>query len=112
MNLEEEKVLSVSSRRRVLEELVKSGEATSYELAKKLNIHDSAVGKHLKILYEVGLVEEPLIDTSEGRLRRVYKPSENAERVLREFWLKEIKSAPESIQKILGGKPIEKEGDG
>ena len=103
--------MSVSSRRRVLEELVKSGEATSYELAKKLNIHDSAVGKHLKILHEAGLVEEPMVDVSEGRLKKVYKPAKDAEKILKDFWLKEIESAPENIQKILGEKYTKKEGN-
>jgi len=102
--------LSVSSRRRVLEELVKSSEATSYELAKKLNIHDSAVGKHLKILQEAALVEEPEIDTSEGRLKKIYRPAKHAEKMLKEFWLKEIGSAPESIKKILSGGHIQKGG--
>lgn len=103
--------MSVSSRRRVLEELIKSGEATSYELAKKLNIHDSAVGKHLKILHEAGLVEEPEIDTSEGRLKKIYKPSKHAEKILKEFWSKEIESVPESVKKIISEKLIEKVGD-
>jgi len=110
MNQEEEEILSVSARRRVLEELVKSGEATSYKLAKKLNIHDSAVGKHLKILYEAGLVEEPMVDVSEGRLRKVYKPSKNAEKILEDFWLNEIESAPEGIQKIICEKFTKKGG--
>jgi len=108
---QEEKILSVSSRRKILEELVKSGEATSYELAKKLNIPDSAIGKHLKILNEAGLVEEPKIDTSEGRLKKIYKPTKGAEKTLKDFWIKEIKSAPESIQRILGEKLTEKEGE-
>lgn len=93
--------MSVSSRRKVLEELIKRGKATSYEIAKKLNIHDSAVGKHLKILQEAGLVEEPEVDTSEGRLRKIYRPAKHSEKILKEFWLKEIKSAPESVQEIL-----------
>jgi predicted transcriptional regulator len=111
MNKEEEKILSVSSRRKVLEELIKSGEGTSYELAKKLNIPDSAAGKHLKILKEAGLVEEPKIDTSEGRLKKIYRPAKSAEKVLNDFWLKEIETAPESIKKLLAEKRIETGGE-
>lgn len=93
-----DKILSVSARRKILEELIKSGEATAYELSRKLEIPDSAVGKHLRILYEVGLVEEPKIDLSEGRLKKMYKPARSAEKKLKEFWIKEIKSVPKSIQ--------------
>jgi predicted transcriptional regulator len=110
MNREEERILSVSSRRRVLEELIKSGEATSYELAKKLDIPDSAVGKHLRILHEAGLVEEPEIDISSGRLKKIYRPSEYAEKILQEFWSKEIESAPESVKKIVSEKLTGKGG--
>jgi predicted ArsR family transcriptional regulator len=104
-------LLSVSSRRKVLEELKKSGEANSYALAKKLGVPDSAVGKHLKILQEAGLVEEPTVDVSEGRLRKVYRPAKDAEKILGEFWVKEVRSAPESIQKILKGEQTQKEGN-
>ena len=110
MKSKEEKILSVSSRRKVLEELIKIGEATAYEIAKKINIPDSAVGKHLKILREAGLVEEPEIDISGGRLKKTYKPTPHAEKTLRDFWLKEVKSAPESIQKILSRKHVEETG--
>ena len=95
------KLLSVSSRRKILEELIKSGEGTAYELAKTLHIPDSAVGKHLKILQEAELVEEPKTDISEGRLRKVYRPSANAQKVLTEFWLEEMKSVPKGIKNSL-----------
>ena len=95
------KLLSAASRRRVLEELIKNGENTAYELAKKLEIPDSAVGKHLKILCEAGLVKEPNIDVSEGRLKKIYKPAPHAEESLKEFWISEIRSVPESIQKAV-----------
>ena len=111
MNQEEEKILAVTSRRKILEELVKSGEATAYEIAKKINIPDSAVGKHLRILREAGLVEGPEIDISGGRLKKTYKPSPHAEKILEDFWLKEIQSAPESIKKILSRKHLEESGD-
>jgi predicted ArsR family transcriptional regulator len=106
----EEKVLSLSSRRKVLEELIKSEEATAYQIAKKLNIPDSAVGKHLAILYQARLVQRPIIDTSEGRLKKLYKPAEDAERILMNFWLKEIESAPESVKKRIYMKLAEREG--
>lgn len=105
-----EKILSVSSRRKILEELIKSGEGTAYELAKALHIPDSAVGKHLKILQEAELVEEPKTDISEGRLRKVYKPSANAQKVLTEFWLEEIKSVPEGVKDSLRRMRKVKEG--
>ena len=110
MDGEERRLLSVSSRRKVLEALIKSGEATAYEIAKKINIPDSAVGKHLRILREAGLVEGPEIDISGGRLKKTYKPSPHAEKTLKDFWLKEIQSAPESIQKILSRKHVEEDG--
>lgn len=96
-----ERLLSVASRRRILEELIKNGENTAYEFAKKLEIPDSAVGKHLKILCGAGLVEEPNIDVSGGRLKKIYKPAPHAEKVLKDFWLKEIRLTPESVQKML-----------
>lgn len=105
------KLLSVPSRRRILEELIKNGESTAYELAKKLEIPDSAVGKHLKILCEAGLVEEPNIDVSEGRLKKIYKLAPHAEKLLKEFWISEIQSVPESIQRALN-REMHKKGEG
>ena len=109
MNDEERKILFVSSRRKVLEELIKSGEGTSYYIAKKLNVADSAVGKHLAILHEAGLVEEPLVDLSQGRLRKVYKPSKKAKEILKEFWIEEVESAPKFIKESLAQKLGERE---
>jgi len=93
-----EKVLSLSIRRKVLEELIKKGKATAYELSKELDIPDAAVGKHLGILYEAGLVESPEVDISSGRLKKIYMPSNRAAKILREFWKKEIMAAPKIIQ--------------
>lgn len=95
-----ERILSTSVRRKVLEELIKRGEATAYEISKNLKLPDAAVGKHLEILYEIKLVSSPEVDISTGRLRKIYKPAPNAEKVLKEFWDKEIRSAPKSIQKM------------
>jgi len=100
MNKVIEKILSVSSRRKVLEELIKKREATAYEIAKELGIPDAAAGRHLFILCEVGLTEAPTISTSGGRLKKIYKPTRAAEGILREFWDKEIQSAPESIKRM------------
>lgn len=111
MNSREERILSVASRRKVLEELIKIGETTAYEIAKKISIHDSAVGKHLRILCEAGLVEGPEIDISGGRLKKAYRPASHAEKTLGDFWLKEIQSAPQSVQKILSRKHVEEGGD-
>lgn len=94
----EEKVLSLAIRRKVLEELIKKGEATAYDIAKTLDIPDAAVGKHLIILQEAELVKEPEIDISTGRLKKIYKPSEGAIKILKEFWKREIKAAPKIIQ--------------
>ena len=96
-----EKILSVSSRRKILEELIKNGESTAYELAKVLEIPDSVVGKHLRILEEGKLVTAPETDISEGRLRKIYRPAPEARKVLTEFWLKEMNSIPESIKDSL-----------
>lgn len=103
-----EKVLSLTIRRKVLEQLIKKGEATAYEISKELSIPDAAVGKHLSILQEVGLVNPPEIDVSGGRLKKIYKPSKNAIKVLKEFWKKELEAAPEIIKDIC--KEVNKNG--
>lgn len=92
------KALTVRTRRRVLEELVKRTNSTAYGLAKRLDISDSAVGRHLEVLEEVGLVKPPNVDTSLGRLKKVYEPAKDAEKTLEEFWRKELESAPEGIK--------------
>ncbi len=94
-----EKVLSVTSRRKVLEEVVKNGEITAYEIAKTLKLPDAAVARHFHILSGAGLIEGPFVDTSGGRLKKIYRPSPHAEKILKDFWAKEIESAPESIKK-------------
>lgn len=94
-----EKVLSVTSRRRVLEEVVKNGEITAYEIAKTLKLPDAAVARHFHILSGAGLIEGPFVDTSGGRLKKIFRPSSHAEKVLKDFWAKEIESAPESIRR-------------
>ncbi|MCK4364826.1 MAG: helix-turn-helix transcriptional regulator [Thermoplasmatales archaeon] len=94
------RVLSTSIRRKVLEELIKRGKATAYEISKNLDIPDAAVGKHLEILFEAKLVDAPEVDISTGRLKKIYRPATNAEKVLKEFWDKEIRDAPKSIQKM------------
>jgi len=93
------KALSVTSRRKILEELIKRVGATAYELAEKIGISDSAIGKHLQILCNAGLVEGPTTDISTGRLKKIYKPSPNAEEVLSDFWIEEISSVPTKIKK-------------
>jgi len=93
------KALSVTSRRKVLEELTKCGGATAYELAEKVGISDSAIGKHLQILCNASLVEGPTTDISTGRLKKIYKPSPNAEEVLSDFWIEEISSVPNKVKK-------------
>jgi predicted ArsR family transcriptional regulator len=99
-----EKVLSVTSRRRVLEEVVKNGEITAYEIAKTLKLPDAAVARHFHILSGAGLIEGPFVDTSGGRLKKIYRPSPHAERVLKDFWAKEIEAAPESVKMQFIGK--------
>ena len=101
VDLPVERILSVSSRRKILEELIKNGESTAYELAKVLQIPDSVVGKHLRVLEQGNLVEEPRTDISEGRLRKVYRPTAGAKEVLTKFWLEEVESLPKSIQNSL-----------
>lgn len=93
------KALSVTSRRKILEELTKCGGATAYELAEKVGISDSAIGKHLQILCNAGLVEGPTTDISTGRLKKIYKSSPNAEAVLSDFWVEEISSIPNKVKK-------------
>lgn len=90
--------LTVRARRRVLEELLKRGNSTAYGLAKRLDISDSAVGRHLEVLKEIGLVKPPNVDTSLGRLKKIYEPAEGAEKTLEEFWRNELELAPERIK--------------
>ena len=106
-----EKVLSTTVRRKVLEELIKNEKATAYEIAKNIDIPDAAVGRHLEILHQVGLVHKPQVDISEGRLKKIYSPTSEAERILREFWDREIRSAPKSIQNIYLRKECEEKGE-
>jgi len=94
-----EKVLSVTFRRKALEEVVKKGEITAYEVAKTLKLSDAAVARHFHILSGAGLIEGPFVDTSGGRLKKIYRPSPHAEKVLKDFWAKEIESTPENIKK-------------
>lgn len=94
MDDNKEKALMVTSRRKVLEELIKMKKATAYDIAKKVGISDAAVGKHLKTLEEAGLVQLLSKDTSTGRLRKLYIPTPNAEETLYVFWEKEILSTP------------------
>ena len=101
MNNITEKVLSTTVRRKVLEELIKLGKANAYEIAKNTGILDAAVGKHLQILRENGFVNEPAVDISEGRLKKIYAPSPGAENTLKEYWDKEFREAPMSIQKMI-----------
>ncbi len=96
-----EKILSTTVRRKILEELIKMEKANAYEIAKNTGIPDAAVSKHLKILRETGFVEEPDIDISEGRLKKIYTPSPNAEDILIEYWYKEISETPVSIQNMI-----------
>ncbi|TES83851.1 MAG: hypothetical protein E3J91_01480 [Hadesarchaea archaeon] len=42
----------------------------------------AAKRRDLKILWGAGLVEEPNIDVSGGRLKKIYKPAPHAEKVL------------------------------
>jgi len=77
---------------------VKNGEITAYEIAKTLKFPDAAVARHLHILSGAGLIEGPFVDTSGGRLKKIYRPSPHAEKVLKVFWAKEIESAPASIK--------------
>ncbi len=98
MKKEQEEALKVRTRRRVLEELIKKGNSTAYGLAKRLDTSDSAVGKHLDKLKEIGLVEPPYTDTSVGRLKKIYSPSKEAEKVLLEFLEGEISSLPDEIR--------------
>jgi predicted transcriptional regulator len=107
-----ERILSTSVRRKVLEELIKRGKATAYEISKNLNIPDAAVGKHLEILFEAKLVSAPEVDISSGRLKKIYRPAANAEKILKEFWDKEIRSAPKSIQKMYLNKERMKNKEG
>ena len=101
-----EKVLSQTVRRKVLEQLIEKSDATAYDIAKELDIPDAAVGKHLMILQEAGLVEEPEVDISGGRLKKIYRPSRKASKTLKEFWKKEIEMAPKMIRDMF--KEVEK----
>lgn len=105
-----EKVLSTTVRRKILEELIKRGKANAYEIARDTGLPDAAVGRHLQILRGAGLVQEPNVDISEGRLKKVYAPTANAENSLKEYWNKEISEAPQSIQKMIFEKYCEKKG--
>lgn len=95
------KVLSTTVRRKILEELIKRGKANAYEIAKDTEIPDAAVGRHLQILMGAGLVKEPNVDISEGRLKKIYTFASGAENTLKEYWDKEFKEAPKSIQKMI-----------
>lgn len=99
MKEDQKEALNVRTRRKVLEELIKKGNSTAYGLAKRVDISDSAVGRHLDILEEAALVEPPYTDTSVGRLKKIYTPAKNAEEVLAEFWEKELDSIPDEIRK-------------
>ena len=57
-------------------------------------------------------IEEPNIDVSEGRLKKIYKPAPHAEKVLEEFWIKEIRLTPESVQKMLNREIHKRKGGG
>jgi len=105
-----EKVLSTTVRRKILEELIKRGKANAYEIAKDTDIPDAAVGKHLQILQGADLVKEPDVDISEGRLKKIYAPTANAENSLKEYWDKEISEAPQSIRKMIFEKYCENKG--
>lgn len=106
-----EKILSTTVRRKILEELIKRGKANAYEIAKDKEIPDAAVGRHLQILMGAGLVKEPNVDISEGRLKKIYTPASGAENTLIEFWNKEISEAPKSIQKKVFEKYCNVRGD-
>ncbi len=98
MKEKQKESLTVRTRRRVLEELIKKGNSTAYGLAKRLDISDSAVSNHLDKLVDVGLVEPPYTDTSVGRLKKIYTPSKNAEKILLEFLEEELDSLPEEVK--------------
>lgn len=100
MNEKVRQALSNRLRRRVLEELIKKKRGTAYTIAKCLNVPEASVSNHLDVLKTAGLVKGPNIDTSEGRLKKIYQTSDKAEQLLKEFWIEEIKAAPNSIQKL------------
>lgn len=93
------RLLSTQVRRIVLQELLQMKKGNAYQIAKNTGISDAAVSKHLKILMGAGLVKEPDLDISEGRLKKIYQPTENAENLLTEYWLQEFASIPINIKK-------------
>jgi predicted ArsR family transcriptional regulator len=100
MNEKIKQALSNRLRRKVLEELIKEKKSTAYTIAKYLNVPEASVSNHLEILKKADLVKGPNIDTSTGRLKKIYQTSDKAEQLLREFWIEEINKAPNSIKKL------------
>jgi len=99
-----QEVLTPTPRRKILEELIKNGEASPYEISKKVGISDSSVSRHLDILSDSDLIEPPETDVSGGRLKKIYKSTPDAEKAIANFWKEEIQSAPKFIrEKYLKG---------
>lgn len=64
--------------RDVLSALYFLGEATPYELSKVTGHNSATIIRRLNELVKKGIIEEPIEDTSTGRLRKIYKaPSED-----------------------------------
>jgi DeoR family transcriptional regulator, suf operon transcriptional repressor len=65
-----------STKKNILQELLKQGQTTSSELAKSLSISSQAIRRHLTELETEGLIEHSTVQSGMGRPQHFYQLSE------------------------------------